>query len=161
VLAGVAAFGAGGYLVAALVLFPAPLLPSERHVPRLLGLSETEARGELARQHLQVEVTGNEPHPTADRGEVVWQDPPPGLVAPRGARVSLTLSAGPVRVAVPDVQGFDEMFARRLVRAAGLSVETVDSVLVKDLAAGVVVGSSPPAGDSLLVGRSITLHLAR
>ena len=39
---GVAATAAAGYLVAALVFFPAPLLPNERQVARVTGMSEEE-----------------------------------------------------------------------------------------------------------------------
>ena len=158
---GVAVMAGGGYRVAALVFFPAPLLPNERHVPRVLALSEEEARHDIEQAGLAPSVVGREPHPTARRGDVIWQDPPPGLTAPRGSTVQVVLAAGPPRVAVPDVHGYDEAFARRLLAAAGLTVELVDTVLIKDVQAGTVAGTDPAAGESLAVGRSVTLHLAR
>ncbi len=80
---------------------------------------------------------------------------------PRGAKVALVLSDGPPRVAVPDVLGFDEGMARRLLAAAGLGVDGVDTVLLKDAPPGTVAGTQPAAGESLRVGRGVTLHLAR
>jgi eukaryotic-like serine/threonine-protein kinase len=160
-LAGIAVMAGGGYLVAALVLFPSPLLPNERQVPRVLTLSEEEARHDIERAGLAPTVVGREPHPTARRGDVIWQDPPPGVAAPRGSAVQLVLAAGPPRVAVPDVHGYDEAFARRMLAAVGLTVELVDTVLIKDIQTGTVAGTEPAAGESLAVGRSVTLHLAR
>jgi len=160
-LAGVAVMAGGGYLVAALVIFPAPLLPNERQVPRVMSLSEDEARHDIERAGLAPSVVGREAHPTARRGDVIWQDPPPGVATPRGSTVQLVLAAGPPRVAVPDVHGYDEAFARRLLTAAGLTVELVDTVLIKDVQTGTVAGTEPMAGESLAVGRSVTLHLAR
>jgi serine/threonine-protein kinase len=157
----VAVMTGAGYLVAALYLFPAPLLPNEREVPRVLGLSEEEARGDLARQALEATVAAREPHPSAGTGEVIWQDPVAGVAVPRGSAVQLTLSDGPPRVAVPDVRGFDETLARRLLAASGLEVEAVDSVLLKDVPAGTVAGTTPAARESLRVGRGVMLHLAR
>ena len=150
-----------GYLVAALYLFPAPLLPNEREVPRVIGLDERAATADIGRLGLEAAVAGREPHPTADPGEVIWQDPVAGVAIPRGSRVTLVLSDGPPWVAIPDVHGFDEALARRLLAAAGLGVDAVDSVLVKDVPAGVVAGTLPAAGESLRVGRPVTLQLAR
>ena len=158
---GVAVMAGVGYLVAALVLFPAPLLPNERLVPRLLGESFVLAEAELARGGLVVEIAGREPHPTAPAGTVTWQDPPPGVAAPRGTTVSLTVSAGPPRAAVPDVRGLDQELAQRLIWGAGLRVEQVDSVPGSQQPAGVAVGTTPAAGDSLRMNGAVVLHLAR
>jgi len=152
---------AAGYLVAALYLFPAPLLPNEREVPRVLGLDERTAGAELARAGLDASVAGREPHPTADAGLIVWQDPVAGVAVPRGTRVSLVLSDGPDHITVPDVHGFDEVMARRLLAAAGLDVDAVDTVLVKDVPTGTVAGTVPAAGGVLPAGRPVTLQLAR
>src|SRR5256884_7543869 len=48
---------------------------------------------------------GSEPHPTAPQGTIVWQDPPPGVSAPAGLRVTLVSSEGPPKIPVPDVAG--------------------------------------------------------
>jgi beta-lactam-binding protein with PASTA domain len=75
--------------------------------------------------------------------------------------VALVTSDGPPRIAVPDVRGYDEVFARRLLVAAGFLVETVDSVLVKDAPAGTATGTVPAAGELQAAGRSVTLQMAR
>lgn len=150
-----------GYLVAALVLFPSPLLPNERQVTRVIGLTADQARQELEQAELAVEVAGTEPHPTAAAGLVTWQDPPTGTAIPRGAVVALTVSGGPPRVLVPDVRGLDLDLAQRLLEAAGLVVGAVDSVDEKTVMSGVAVGTEPAARDSLPLGRSVIIHLSR
>jgi beta-lactam-binding protein with PASTA domain len=84
-----------GYLTAYLVLFPAPILHGHDVVPRVLGLSLQEASAALRNAGLQVQDGGSEPHPTAPQGSIIWQDPPPGVSAPAGMRVTLVSSDGP------------------------------------------------------------------
>ncbi len=158
---GVAVMAAAGYLLAALVLFPAPLLPNERVVPRLLGESYVTAQGELARSGLRMEIAGREAHPTAAVGTVVWQDPPPAVAVARGATVSLTLSEGPPRATVPDVRGLDPDLAQRLLWGAGLGVEQVDTVPGSQQPAGVAAGTTPAAGQTVAAGGRVLLHLAK
>ena len=126
---GLALLGAllGGYLTAYLVLFPAPLLHGHGVVPRVLGLSLQEASDQLKKAGLQVQDGGAEPHPTAPQGTIVWQDPPPGVSAPAGLRVTLVSSEGPPKIPVPDVAGLDGELARRLLAAAGAPVTVVVS----------------------------------
>src|SRR2546430_16748156 len=113
---GLALLGAllGGYLTAYLVLSPAPLLQGQGVVPRVLGLSLQEASDQLKKAGLQVQEGGTEPHPTAPQGTIVWQDPPPGVSAPAGLRVTLVSSEGPPKIPVPDVAG-----PRQIRRAHG------------------------------------------
>jgi serine/threonine-protein kinase len=150
-----------GYLVAALVLFPAPLLPNERPVPRLLGLDEDVARRELERAELAAAEIAREPHPTAAPGAVIWQDPPAGVAVPRGGAVHLVVGAGPPRLRVPHVAGLDVGLASRLLAAAGLRVDFVDSVEIADVPRGISVGTTPAAGDSVPRGTGLVLRVAR
>ena len=159
-IAGVAATALGGYLVAALVLFPAPLLPSERQVPRLIGVTVAQAELLVAHSGLKSEIADRERHPALPAGSVVWQDPAPGVAVPRGTTVALTVSEGPPRVAVPDVRALDPDLALKLLAAAGIAVATVDTV-ASQLPAGLAVGTAPAAADSVVVGSAVILHLSR
>jgi beta-lactam-binding protein with PASTA domain len=157
---GVALTALGGYLVAALLFFPAPLLSDERQVPRVIGSTVEEAQAALRAVGLRTEIADRAPHPTYDAGLVTWQDPPPGVAAPRGSAVALTVSEGALRRIVPDVRGLDSDLAQRLLWSAGLTVGSVDTV-PGPLPAGVAAGTNPPAGDSLTTGSSVRLHVAR
>jgi beta-lactam-binding protein with PASTA domain len=149
-----------GYLLAALFLFPVPLLPSEREVPRLIGATAADAEVTLERFGLKSEIADRERHPTLAAGSVMWQDPAPGVAVPRGTIVALTLSEGPPRVAVPDVRALDADLAQRLLGAAGITVAIVDTV-ASQLPAGLAAGTAPGARDSVAVGSAVILHLSR
>lgn len=157
---GVAVMAGAGYLLAAVVLFPAPLLPNERSVPRLRGQTLEAAQAELSAGGFVPRVGAHDPHLSAPAGTVIWQDPPPGVAAPRGDTVVLTVSAGPPRVAVPGVDGLDPDLAQRLLRAAGIRVELTDTV-PGGQPSGVIAGTSPAAGDSVRAGSAVVLHLSK
>jgi serine/threonine-protein kinase len=144
-----------GYLVAALALFRAPIFAQTSAVPRVIGLSLDSARSVLGTVQLSAKETGKVPHPTAPPNHVVWQDPPPDVVVTSGTTVDLSLSAGPQRVLIPDVAGYDEATARLLVESAGLTVGTEASQTAAPR--GVVVNSRPPSGTALNPGGRVTL----
>ena len=149
-----------GYLTAFLILFPAPLLPGHQEVPRVLGLSLTEAQAEIQKAKLQVTDGGAEPHATATQGLVIWQDPPPGVIAPEGAKITLVSSAGPPKIPVPDVAALDAQLAQSLVAAAGLVVSQVESVQAA-APTGLAMMTRPPAGTALSPGAGLTLVVSR
>ena len=159
VLAGMGALLAG-YLTAYLVLFPAPILRGHQAVPRVLALTLPEAQAEVKKAQLQVTDGGAEPHPTAPQGVVIWQDPPPGVIAPEGAKVTLVSSAGPPKIPVPDVAGLETGLAQSLVAAAGLVVSQVESVQAA-APQGVAMLTRPPAGTALAPGAGLIVVVSR
>lgn len=149
-----------GYLTAYLILFPAPLLPGHQAVPRVLGLTLPEATAEIQKSKLQIADGGAEPHPAAPQGVVIWQDPPPGLIAPEGTKVTLVSSAGPPKIPVPDVSNLDASLAQSLVAAAGLTVSHVESVQAA-APTGLAMMTRPPAGTALPPGTALTVVVSR
>ncbi|HVH67856.1 MAG TPA: PASTA domain-containing protein [Gemmatimonadales bacterium] len=150
----------GGYLTAYLVLFPAPLLRRHGVVPRVMGLTLQEASDQLRKVGLQVQDGGAEPHPTAPQGTVVWQDPPPGVTAPAGLRVTLVSSEGPPKIPVPDVVGLEGPLAQRLITAAGLTAAPVESVQAA-APPGVVMLTRPAATTVASPGTPVTVVVSR
>jgi beta-lactam-binding protein with PASTA domain len=149
-----------GYLTAYLVLFPAPFLPGHQPVPRVLGLTVPEAQAEIQKSKLQVTDGGAEPHPTATAGIVIWQDPPPGVIAPEGTKVVLVSSAGPPKIPVPDVAKLDVGLAQSLVSAAGLVVSQVTDGGAEPhptATAGIVIWQDPPPGVIAPEGPKVSL----
>jgi beta-lactam-binding protein with PASTA domain len=160
VAGGVALTALAGYLVAAVLIFPAPLLPSERRVPRVIAAPEDEARRALREAGFRTELADSAPHAVYAAGVVSWQDPSPGTAAPRGSTVSLTLSEGTPQRVVPDVRDLDPELAQRLLAAAGFAVGRVDTV-PGTLAAGVVAGTYPPAGAAVRAGTNLVLQISK
>ncbi|MEE8134229.1 MAG: PASTA domain-containing protein [Gemmatimonadales bacterium] len=145
-----------GYLIAALVLFPAPIFATTRTVPRLLGLARSEAETRVADEGLRVSDIEGVTHPTASRGQVVWQDPPAGVGVPEGTLIRLTVSNGPQRVPVPDLLGYHATVAGQLLEAAGLEVGRIIQTQAP-VPRGVVVSTRPSTGSAILPSSSVTL----
>lgn len=146
----------GGYLVAVLFLFPAPIFAANRSVPPVIGMGREAAREALGALGLTVAEVDRVTHPEIANGDVVWQDPPADVVVPEGTEVRLTVSAGPQRIPVPDIAGYDADNARLLLEAAGLVVGRVESAQAPT-PANVAVNTRPPAGTTLLPGTAVTL----
>jgi beta-lactam-binding protein with PASTA domain len=143
-----------------LLLFPAPLLHGHGVVPRVLGLSLSEASSALKKAGLQVQDGGSQSHPTAPQGTIIWQDPPPAVSAPAGLRVTLVASEGPPKIPVPDVTGLDGSLAQRLIAAAGLGVAPVESVQAA-AAPGVTMLTRPAATMLLSPGAPVAVVVSR
>ncbi len=145
-----------GYMLAALVIFPAPIFASDKAVPRVIGLDTETARAAIQTAGLNTGDVSAVNHPSAPRGEIVWQDPPPGVAVPERSTVTIEVSNGPQRVPVPDLSGYDVGLARTLLESAGLQVGNLESTqapLPKD----VVIVTRPPAGTSLTPESRVTL----
>jgi serine/threonine-protein kinase len=145
-----------GYLLAALVFFPAPIIASSQAIPRVIGLKETAAREQLQEARLRTGAVTRAAHPTASAGVVVWQDPPPGVVAPEATEITLTVSEGARRIPVPDVAGYEADQARMLIEASGLRVGQTRSTQAPT-PRNVVVNTNPTAGATVPPGGSIEL----
>lgn len=146
----------GGYLIAVLFLFPAPIFAANRSVPHVIGMEREAAREALDALGLSVAEVDRVTHPEIANGDIVWQDPPAYVIVPEGTEVRLTVSAGPQRIPVPDIAGYDADNARLLLEAAGLVVGRVESAQAPT-PANVAVNTRPPAGTTLLPGTAVTL----
>jgi len=82
------------------------------------------------------------------------------VAVPRGDTVHLTVSDGAPRTAVPDVRGLDADLAQRLLWGAGIRVAQVDT-MPGNQPAGVAQGTTPAAGDSIVSGGTVVLHLSK
>jgi eukaryotic-like serine/threonine-protein kinase len=93
-------------------------------------------------------------------GHVVEQSPGADEMVARGSRVSLSVSAGPDTVEVPDLKGFTEDEAK--ARLATLNLEVGDTQRVDDSGEdkGRVASTTPEAGQSVAVGSRIVLKVS-
>lgn len=148
-----------GYAVAALVLFP----PTEEQVatatgvgvPELIGRTSGDAERELAELGLELTEATELPHPEAEPGEVIAQDPLPGQHLRPGAGVRVAVSSGPPRVRVPDVAGFPLERARELLQRLGLEVASVERQ--SETPTGRVIGIAPEPGTEQRLPATVTL----
>lgn len=149
-----------GYLVAAALLFPAPIGEATVEVPSVVGQSFTSATETLEAEGFRVRREAEVPHPTARGGIVVWQDPPPEMRLPASAVVRLTVSTGAEGTVIPDVVNLDVDLARLVLREAGFRVGGVDSV-ASLTTPGTVLATRPGLGVVRRPGELVTLVVSR
>jgi beta-lactam-binding protein with PASTA domain len=149
-----------GYLLAAVVLFPAPITGDTVVVPSVLGQPFASAEATLQAAGFRVRREAETPHPTALGGVVVWQDPPPDMQLPPSAMVRLTVSTGPESSVVPDVVNLHLDLARSVLGEAGFRVVGVDSV-ASLTTPGTVLATRPGLGVVRRPGDTVTLVVSR
>jgi serine/threonine-protein kinase len=126
-------------------------------MPRVVGLTEAQARAKLADAELEVDVDRRPSNRPA--GIVVAQTPGAGTQLDEGERVEIMVSSGLTRVAVPNVRGLKEAEAEARLRSAGLKtkVERVFAGAPK----GQVVDTVPPGGERVARGTTVVLKVSK
>ena len=114
-------------------------------VPDQLNKPEAEAGAALRDLKFKV-VTREEYVNGTSQGQVTAQRPRPGEELKEGGTVFLTVSKGPVPVAVPDLTGATRAAATEALAAAGLTLGDVSEKTSEEVAAGVVLDWSPKGG---------------
>jgi len=149
-----------GYGVSVLWLSPGSIFTKDHSLPRILELTEAQARNKLTGLGFRPRLEGERQNDTFPRGTVIWQDPPPGTVLPPNSAIQIVVSAGPSLVAVPDVIGFNLPLASKIFSAAGVRVGAVDTV-AGGQERGVVLATRPAAGVGRPRGSPVALVISR
>jgi serine/threonine-protein kinase len=124
--------------------------------PNFVGQTEAEAKQSAENVDLKVTTTKDECE-DEKTGNVCRQDPAAGDPVKKGDTISLVISTGAPKVAVPDVQGlqFDEAEAQLKEKGFEVEKKTEES----DRTAGIVIGQDPSSG-KLEKGSTVTLTVA-
>ncbi|MDB6088288.1 MAG: hypothetical protein JWN85_1072 [Gammaproteobacteria bacterium] len=115
-------------------------------VPKLVGLSEEDARLQADELGLKVKVGSSRYDPRVPKDKVAQVQPGIGMQVKTGALLTLTLSTGKQPVAVPDIRNQPLDQAKQQLRQAGLQPGAQlqqDSTTVQR---GYVIKTRPPAG---------------
>jgi len=125
-------------------------------VPPLVGRSRASAVATLRAKGLVPSVTTTSSG-TVPKDQVISQSPSAGSEVDPGSTVSLSVSAGPKKVTVPNVVNKDRATAVSTLRGKGFSVtvETQDSS--DPTVDGIVLSESPAAGSTLDQGSTVTI----
>lgn len=136
---------------------PAPPPVARVEVPLLTGLREEPARRRLAEAGLRGEAT-RRPSTAEPRGVVVAQDPADGTRVDKGILVTYVVSAGPPKVAVPEVVGLKEAAARERVERARLRARVARRPA--DEPPGTVLKQAPEPGTRIARRSVVTLTIS-
>lgn len=127
-----------------------------RVVPELVGLTEEEARTELAKLEL-VMVTLSEASSTFKEGTVIRTDPEAGARVKASERVRVIISLGRDSSDVPNLELLTLADATTALEELGLKVGTVSKQDHPTLGENVVISSDPAAGTTLKPGDEVNL----
>lgn len=150
----------GGFLVVALLLgaylmndllFDAA--PERVAVPNVVGMTEDEARVEIADKGFEVGRIDRETSDTVAADTVISQDPNRDVFADPGTSIDFVISLGKPEVEVPSVVGGLRKDARSQLVALGLKVRFVEEESDEDK--DQVLSTNPPAGTSVAEGTTI------
>lgn len=144
-------------LVSALTAMRLAIHGREVTIPKLVGMSPSEAERAGAASGLQVMVEREFYSPDVLEGKIMTQMPLPGAKVRRGWSVRVARSLGPQRVAIPDVTGQSERAAELNIRRRGLALGSVAQVSLPDAPQDQVVSQNPPANASGIAAPKINL----
>lgn len=128
-------------------------------LPSVVNLTEDEARRQLDAAQLDalVELDYSEDVP---EGRVIGVDQPPGSVLRHGTDVTLLVSRGPERYAVPRLDGLTLEQAQQALEEANLVLGEQTSEHHESAAEGTVIRSTPPTGEQARPGTEVAVVLS-
>jgi beta-lactam-binding protein with PASTA domain/predicted Ser/Thr protein kinase len=133
--------------------------PGEATIPQVQGLRRGAARKRLEQAGFTVDVR-KKSSDDVPRNRVIETSPPENSQLEKGRTVVLTVSSGPERVTVPDVEGSDREAARSELEAAGLRAVITERES-QDAEPGTVLAQDPAAGREVDKGSAVTLVVAK
>ena len=121
----------------------------------LVGTQVADASAAIAAAGLQVVTSYADD--SAPKGTVLHQTPGPGLPVSRGSAVSLVVSAGPLAVHAPNLDGLSQTQAADVLGQAGLNVGNVSTASSSHYGAGLVIAQTPAARVAIIPGGSVDI----
>jgi serine/threonine-protein kinase len=148
-----------GVLVILAALIAGALLTSggTARVPSLQGLRRAAVGARL--RHADLGPSFRRSYSAAPTGTVIAQRPSPGARVSDGSRVTLTLSAGPRPVSLPQLVGQQTAAAETIASRLGLTVN-INQVSAPGVAPGLVVQQIPDATTPVQRHSHVTLQVA-
>ncbi|MGD0741926.1 MAG: Stk1 family PASTA domain-containing Ser/Thr kinase [Acidimicrobiales bacterium] len=140
------------------VILDIALPPKNIDIPNVIGLNYFYAEAALHSHDFKWHV--NLVLPTAPglvQGQVVDEVPGPPALAPAGTRIALDVIRGTYTIAVPQVTGMTPAQADSAITGAGLTVGSSSNAHSPIVAQGLVISSSPAAGQKVPDGTAVHL----
>lgn len=127
-------------------------------MPNLVGqLYEDVAANEQYADFNFIVNEGNDPD--KQPGEIMNQNPDPGIMVKQDADVTLLVNGGVEQVAVPDVKDYTMEEAQQAMEDAGLHSQ-VENVADDEVEEGHVISTDPARGEMVDQGTTVTLRVS-
>ena len=132
------------FLSAALLAMRFAIQGREVHVPRLTGLTPTEAERVANSNGLVLSVENRFYSPSVPLGRIISQSPPANATVRRGWKIRVAASLGAQHAAVPNLIGQSQHAAGINVSRRGLEIGTVGTIHLPGTQPETVVAQNPP-----------------
>ena len=129
--------------------------------PGVLGMTQAAAEHDLEAAGLEVEVGDPAYSETVPAGRVVSTDPDPGAKVLDGGTVTVTVSRGKERYAVPKLAGLTEDEAQDTLTAKHLGYGDTTEKWSDKVPVGIVIATSPRAGTTLRADTAVDLIVSK
>ena len=130
-------------------------------VPNVVGSMRSAAEATLTADVLTVGTVTEVWSASVPVGQVMSQSVAEGTVVTAGTAVDLTVSKGPEKVAVPDVEGQTLADAETALTNAKLVSGTISEVFSDSVADGKVISQSVAAGTSVVIQSAVDLLVSK
>jgi serine/threonine-protein kinase len=128
-------------------------------VPKVVGLTEEEARGRLGEEGFGVSVKHRQ-SAQQDEGKVLEQSVPVGKEVQRGSRIALAVGSGPRTVKIPNLVGLTPAKAEEKLEEADLGLGDINKDPSEGMPEGEVFTQDPAAGKKAEVGTEVGLTVS-
>ena len=130
--------------------------PETIPVPKVVNLSEADARAKIAEVGLTVGRVSKLPSETVPRGQVIRTNPEVGTRVRKGGKVNLVISAG---LLMPNVTDMTREQAEQFLREKGFNVQVVE--VTDDTPPGTVIAQHPAGGAEVDAGATVNLTVSK
>ena len=131
-------------------------------VPPLGGKTVNEASAALTAAGLTLKVEDpKRPDPKVPAGQILSQDPAPGVRTRSERSVKVWVSAGGHAATVPELLGESERAAQLRAQQDGLQLASIAEIRTTDYPAGTVVAQTPSPKQALPAGAQLALLVNR
>jgi len=145
------------FLVSALVAMRLAIHGRQVAVPKLVGMTSTQAQKLLESKSLLLDDSDRFYSADVPEGHIMSQVPAAGEQVRSGWRVRVAESMGPQRVVIPDLVGGSERAAEINIRRRGLEMGTVATAGVNGTPADEIAAQSPPANANNVSSPKVSL----
>ena len=130
-------------------------------VPKVVGLTELQAKAALAKVAFTTEFADDSFSETVAAGKVISSEPAGGAQADEKSAVTLTLSKGPERYTIPNLAKRTVTDAEAAITGSNLTVGTTTQAYNSTVGKGLVVSTSPKAGSSVKRNTVVNLIVSK
>lgn len=129
-------------------------------VPAVQNMSKDEAETTMRNLGFGIKYE-EEFSDTIEKGKIIKSSPVTGTVLDEGTEVTLTVSKGPAKVAIPsELQGQSEQYVRKTLEDAGFVPGRTSTENSATIPAGMVISVDPEEGSSVDAGSTVNIILS-